>query len=193
MKVEGNKFNFIYKFLAIILFFSSVILYAFYEKNRIYKEASLSSDTDQYSLKTIPDFNVVGLPDKSAIASRQLLKSGKGMFVHVWATWCAPCESEMPLFLEFAKSFEEKNVIFLLIAVNDEELKVNRFLMKFSLPKNVVISIDEKKLVMDKLGTLKVPETFLFSSSGKLVTKFIGPQNWNEATYIDRVKYWLSL
>ena len=58
--------------------------------------------------------------------------------------------------------------------------------------KNVTFAIDKENRVMDLLGTLKVPETFLFNSAGKHINKFIGPQDWMAESYVTRLSFWLN-
>ena len=63
--------------------------------------------------------------------------------VHFWATWCAPCEAELPEFIDLAKKFEK--ITFFLIAVNDEEKKIHKFFKRFGeLPPNVRLAHDEE-------------------------------------------------
>jgi thioredoxin-like negative regulator of GroEL len=81
------------------------------------------------------------------------------------------------------------------LAVNDESLKVKNFLEKRlrDLPKNIVVAIDEDGSSLEKFGTVKVPETYLFEAgTGKTLTKFIGPQDWKLKGFIDRTQKLLS-
>jgi hypothetical protein len=99
----------------------------------------------------------------------------------------------MPAFLIFADKVKSKGIKFYLIAVGDEVANVKKFLKKFPVvPENVVIAIDLDNTIMDLFGTLKVPETFLFNSSGKHVNKFVGPQEWSQESYISRLDFLLN-
>ena len=81
----------------------------------------------------------------------------------------------------------------MLVAVNDEEVKIKKFLKRFpNIPKNVTFALDGQNKVMDLMGTLKVPETFLFSNEGKHINKFIGPQDWLSESYVTRLSFWLN-
>jgi hypothetical protein len=99
----------------------------------------------------------------------------------------------MPEFLAYAKSVQDKGIKFYLVAVNDEEVKIKKFIGRFVLPANVQIMFDKENVVMDLFGTLKVPETFLFDSTGKHINKFIGPQDWGQSSYKDRLDFWLNI
>ena len=53
----------------------------------------------------------------------------KKNFVHFWATWCAPCEKELPDLLKFALN-ENKTITFLFISVNDEAIRYRKVYQK---------------------------------------------------------------
>jgi cytochrome c biogenesis protein CcmG/thiol:disulfide interchange protein DsbE len=185
------KLNFFQKILLITALLGLTFLYGQYEKKKFY--GASSGEASAPVLKVLPDFNVVGVETQTQIKSNDFLIGSRGAFVHIWGTWCAPCEKEMPEFLAYAEKVQDKGVKFLLIAVNDEEAKINKYLSRYpNIPKNVTFAIDKENRVMDSLGTLKVPETFLFGSNGKHINKFIGPQDWMAESYQTRLDFWLN-
>ena len=185
------KINFFQKLALIFIVLGLTYAFALYEKKKLYGDSD--NRFTEPVLKELPLFNVTSIASGEHLTSKKFLEGSKGVFVHIWGTWCAPCEKEMPEFLGYAKKLEETGIKFLLVAVNDEELKIKKFLTRFPvLPKNVVFAIDKENRVMDSLGTLKVPETFLFNSSGKHINKFIGPQDWLAESYITRLNFWLN-
>ncbi len=183
--------SFISKLILIFVVLLLTYFYAQYEKKKYYSYGDNSSN--ELVLKKLPDFNSIEVVSGKKINSYELMKEGSGLFVHIWGTWCGPCEKEMPEFLKYAQSVESKGVKFLLVAVNDEEVKINKFMGRYSIPKNVIITVDSENKVMDLFGTLKVPESFLFDSTGKHINKFIGPQEWGQASYQTRLDFWLNL
>ena len=184
------KLNFFQKVLLIVALLGLTFLYGVYEK-RVYYGSHANSSAPV--LKVLPDFNVTNVSTGENIKSSDFVASSDGAFVHIWGTWCAPCEKEMPEFLTYAEKVKDRGVKFLLVAVNDEELKIKKFLTRFpNIPKNVTFVIDKENKVMDLLGTLKVPETFLFSNTGKHINKFIGPQDWLAESYVTRLSFWLN-
>ncbi|MFA6237061.1 MAG: TlpA disulfide reductase family protein [Bacteriovorax sp.] len=180
-------------FSRLVIIFATLALtylYAQYEKKKYY---SFDTPENELVLKTLPDFNSVEVSTGNQINSYAYLKGSNGLFVHIWGTWCAPCEKEMPEFLKYAESLKEKDVKFLLIAVNDEDVKIKKFMARFLIPGNVAVVRDSENKVMDLFGTLKVPETFLFNVNGKHVNKFVGPQEWLQESYKSRLDFWLNL
>lgn len=181
-------------FSKLILIFTVLLityLYAQYEKKKYY--SSSTTTESELVLKTLPDFTSIEVSTGNKISSYEFLKGSTGLFVHIWGTWCAPCEKEMPEFLKYAESMNARGVRFLLVAVNDEEMKIKKFMGKFTIPNNVAIVMDKENSVMDFFGTLKVPESFLFDSNGKHVNKFVGPQEWAQESYQTRLEFWLNI
>jgi cytochrome c biogenesis protein CcmG, thiol:disulfide interchange protein DsbE len=107
------------------------------------------------------------------------------LVVHFWGTWCAPCEAELPDLLALMKRFEGRpNVKFLLVAVNDEEVKVRKHLKSMPVPKaNVQWLIDNQNMYRNEFGTIRVPETYIFASDMTTLRKYTGPQEWNKPLF----------
>lgn len=179
------------KILIIILIVSATFLYSknrkdFYEQfNKV--EAPL--------ITRLPDIKVKNLNSGTEFSTFDMFKEGnKGLYVHFWGTWCSPCEAELPEFISFARSLEKDSVKFLLVAVNDKESDLKRFLKRFNqIPSNVVMALDKDGSSLDYFGTSKVPETFLFDGAKNFVTKFIGPQDWKSTEYYKQTKTYLKL
>ena len=185
------KLSFFSKILIIIAFVSLSYLYALYEKQKYF--SSEDSSSIALVLKELPTISVYTLDAKKIIIAKNTIGKSSGVFVHVWGTWCAPCEKEMPEFLAYAEKLRAKGIIFYLVAVNDDMNNVKKFLKRFSkIPENVMVVVDQDNRIADLFGTLKVPETFLFNSNGKHVNKFIGPQEWTQASYLSGIDYWLT-
>ena len=145
-------------------------------------------------LKTLPEFSLESVLQEGKVGTDDFFagKARLGM-VHFWATWCAPCEVELPSFIELAKKFEKKGVIFLLVAVNDQKEKIKKFFKRFkSLPKNVRLVHDEKGQISVRFGTVKLPETYLFSSDGRHINKYVGAQDWGQKSVETRLKFYLE-
>ena len=172
------------KLFTIIAILSVTFLYADYERKKVVK---LKESSGTYVLQNLPDFELSLLKD-GPTNSLEVLKNSNALMVHFWGTWCAPCEVEFPDLLTFAKKLEERNIVFVLLAVKDEKKKVKKFLKRFKeLPKNIVISVHEDTKLMTRFGTFKVPETFLFGKSGKLLRKYVGPQEWLNPVYLGQL------
>ena len=158
--------------------------YAHYQKN-LYKDLYLTKDDP--ILKELPQLELADLQNKS-FNVRSLIKKNNGGLVHFWGTWCAPCQVELPSFIKLARAYEKKGVKFLLLAVNDTQQKVKKFLSRFSnLPSNIIVALDKEGTSMEQFGTLKVPETYMFDKKGRILKKFTGPQEWSHHYFAERI------
>lgn len=186
--------SFTSKLAIIALIMASTLGYSILEKRKIDK---LTSPENHLILKELPEFSfppVKGREGSVVINKQNLFDGGyQAALIHFWGTWCAPCEAELPEFLEFVQNYKEKGVRVILLAVQDSDKKINKFLKRFGeLPSNVVVVHDEKGDSMLTFGTVKVPETYLFAKSGKNLNKYIGPQDWKHKSYKDRMEFYLS-
>ena len=60
--------------------------------------------------------------------------------------------------------------------------KIKKFLKTIpAISANIILTMDEKGISQNQMGTVKVPETYLFNKQGKHIKKFVGPQNWGLA------------
>ena len=107
------------------------------------------------------------------------------LVVHYWGTWCGPCEAELPELLSFINRFEgAPGVKFLLVAVNDDLIKIKKHLKTLTMPKaSLIWLLDNKNIHRDTFGTTRVPETYVFSSDKVTLRKYVGPQEWNKPSF----------
>jgi thiol-disulfide isomerase/thioredoxin len=145
----------------------------------------------EFKFKRIPGYE----QNQETITNENVFtgSNSEALLVHFWGTWCAPCEAELPEFISFASSLKSRGVKALLLAVNDEDKKILKFMKRFGqLPENIFLVHDKGGGSMLKFGTVKVPETYLFSKNGKNLNKFIGPQDWKHSSYKKRMDFYLS-
>lgn len=96
---------------------------------------------------------------------------GQLTLLNVWASWCAPCRQEHPVFMELAK--DER---FKLVGLNykDQPDNARRFLGDLGNPYNAV-GTDQAGRSTINWGVYGVPETFLIGSDGTILYKHVGP------------------
>lgn len=85
---------------------------------------------------------IIKLPELQEIINS---KTDKIKVINFWATWCAPCVKEMPLFEELHKTREDVEVILVSmdLDLDPDPAKVYRFIERKKLQSKVVI-LDEK-------------------------------------------------
>ena len=106
------------------------------------------------------------LPSPALLAST----SGKPVLINFFASWCAPCEAEMPFLRELS---EKHGIILIGIAWNDTLAKVTPWLRKTEAPFHFT-GIDDGTTA-GKYGVTGLPESFLLDRTGKVVGHVKGP------------------
>ena len=96
---------------------------------------------------------------------------GKPLVINFWASWCVPCQTEMPL-LEQAYRAEHGRVQFLGIDANDTSGPARAFLAQVHVTYPTVA--DNKGDVAIRYGLFGLPTTVFVSASGKVVGRSIG-------------------
>ncbi len=113
----------------------------------------------------------------------------KAILVHFWATWCGPCEAELPDLMSFIEK-QPGNATFLIVAVNDEVPKIKKYLDYLKPPTGVKIHwlLDNTQIHRQAFGTTKLPESYLFAAHGTMLRKLVGPQEWGNPQFFDMMK-----
>ena len=108
-------------------------------------------------------------------------KTDKLRLINVWATWCGPCVTEFPDFMEMHHMYRGRDFEFISISadVPDKKDKALKFLQgKFASNKNYIFNSEDKyKLIeaVDPKWQGALPYTILVEPGGKIVYANQGP------------------
>ena len=120
-----------------------------------------------------PEFSLPPI-DSSSFKLPSFSKSdliGEISIVNVWASWCVPCRAEHPSLVQLSKD-DRINVYG--INYKDKSKNAVEFLTELGNPYQAV-GVDSTGLTSIDWGVYGVPETFIVSSEGIILYKFIGP------------------
>ncbi len=120
-----------------------------------------------------PDFSLSDLlsPDRT-ISSADF--RGHDLVVNFWASWCVPCETEMPL-LESAYRAEDGRVTFLGIDTNDTRTAAVAFLAKVHVTYDA--ASDPHGHLASSYRLFGLPTTVFISPRGRVLGRHIGQMN----------------
>jgi len=134
-----------------------------------------------------PDFSLPALSG----GERGLLAPGQRLvLVNFWATWCKPCEEEMPAMQRLWQALAPEGFELLAVSVDAGRAEVEAFRERLAL--GFPILLDPGKQVAARYQTFRFPESFLVDARGVLVARYVGPRRWDAPEYRARLRRLLA-
>lgn len=97
---------------------------------------------------------------------------GKVVLLDFWATWCAPCQVEIPHFVEFQSKYQPRGLQVLGVSMDDGPEPVRAFYRKYKM--NYPVCMGDLKVAKSYGGILGLPVTFLIGRDGRIHAKYSG-------------------
>jgi len=111
---------------------------------------------------------------------------GQVVLINFWATWCKPCEDEMPAMQRLYAELQPLGFELLAVSVDKEAPEVAAFRDKMSLTFPILLDSDES--VSRLYQTAGYPESLLIDRDGVVVERYVGPREWDDAAYVERIR-----
>lgn len=121
-----------------------------------------------------PDFTL-----KSIEGQQVTLSSfrGKVVLLDFWATWCTPCRSEIPRFIEWQQKYRDQGLVVLGVSMDDSPKDAANYAREMKITYPVVMGSSD---VADSYGgVLGLPVNLLISRDGKILNKYVGATDLN--------------
>lgn len=107
---------------------------------------------------------------------------GDVLLLNIWATWCPPCETEMPSMERLYRELGPEGFSVVAISVDQESTSlVRRWVEERGLSFTVLHDRDGR--FEESFRSVGVPESFLIDRDGRLVAREIGPRVWDSPEY----------
>ena len=97
---------------------------------------------------------------------------GKVVLLNFWATWCAPCQAEMPVFDSWLRSYGPRGFAVIGISMDDDAGSARSLVDKLHI--GYPVAMGDAGLGRRYGGVLGLPMTFVIDRSGKVVAQFQG-------------------
>lgn len=125
-----------------------------------------------------PDFRAVTL-DADPVAKTIADYRGEVVLLNLWATWCGPCEWEMPSLQALHEAYAPKGLKVVAVAVDDPgfEQRVRDFVRRKQLTFEV-LSEGSGKIETDYQAR-GIPATYLIGRDGVIRKRVAGATDWN--------------
>jgi cytochrome c biogenesis protein CcmG/thiol:disulfide interchange protein DsbE len=174
MRKFANVFLFLVMLTIVVIDFSGCGSSGLFKASA--QENGKSSKKD---LQDAPDVTFKDLQGKDV---RLADLKGKVVVINFWATWCEPCQIEIPWMIGFQEKYADKGFTLLGVAMDDEgKSVVGPYVEKTQ------FDVDGKKMVMnypivigsDDLsskfgGLIGLPTTVVLGRDGKVHKRFLG-------------------
>ena len=113
--------------------------------------------------------------------NRQLKLSefkGRVVFLNFWATWCRPCEEEMPGMERLHQRFKDRGLVVLALSADAAGAAVvSPYVKKHKL--TFPVGLDPKMSVASLYGVWVIPSTFIIDKRGNRALFANGPREWD--------------
>lgn len=122
-----------------------------------------------------PDFTLVRL---NGTPLRLSDYRGKVVLLDFWASWCAPCQEEIPHFVEWQAKYGNQGLQIIGVSMDDDVKPVLKFDREFRM--NYPVALASQELASQYGGILGLPVNIVIGRDGKIVSKHLGMAELSE-------------
>jgi len=97
---------------------------------------------------------------------------GRIVLLDFWATWCAPCRTEIPHFVDLQNKYGPQGLQIIGISLDDSAKPVQKFYAEQKM--NYPVAVGDDKLAEAYGGVLGLPVAFLIDRDGRIIAKHTG-------------------
>jgi len=115
---------------------------------------------------------------------------GKAVIVDIFATWCPPCQKEVPYLINLQKKIEKDKLNLVILGVSTDTNK--RTIQSYVKSKNInypVAYYDSKE--MKNFPAPSIPVKYILNKDGVMVDKMVGGP-WTDEQLLTRVEKYLK-
>ena len=132
----------------------------------------------------------------SALDGREVSLSdyrGEVVLVNFWATWCAPCQVEMPELQKIYAELGDRGLEILSVSVDDSRSKSKVGPLVSSKGYTFPVLLDTETEVVSRYNAQRVlPYTVIFDRSGEIAHRHLGYNPGDEATIRQEIEALLA-
>jgi cytochrome c biogenesis protein CcmG, thiol:disulfide interchange protein DsbE len=100
------------------------------------------------------------------------------VILNVWATWCGPCQVEIPTLERLYKEYGDKGLKLVAVSIDDyvSEDSIRSFARTYGMTFEILH--DSTHAIERQYQVTGYPETFVIGKEGTIRKKWIGPDDW---------------
>ena len=129
-----------------------------------------------------PDFEAVNIVTGDTITLADY--RGEVVLLNLWATWCAPCEQEMPAMQRLHELLGPQGLR--IVAVSVDAIDPDQVL-EWTRQRSLTFDIlqDRTGRIERAYQTTGLPESFIIDRNGVITRKEISSREWDDQAYLD--------
>jgi cytochrome c biogenesis protein CcmG/thiol:disulfide interchange protein DsbE len=116
-----------------------------------------------------PEFTRTDVSGKQVQLSQY---QGRLILLNFWASWCAPCREEMPLFSKWQRDLGSRGLQVVGVSMDDDAGEVKKFLAAY--PVTYPIVMGDAGFAGQFGGVLGLPLSYLIDARGRVVARYQG-------------------
>ena len=199
-----RKFSTVRGILWIVVFFALLWIVPLVTSKK-HHEFQLTSDAqekfpDEFPLATrltvVRDTTGKKRASRSKVTLQDLIKDSNGpILINFWATWCPPCLEELPSIEMLHNQILTKTIqkgskvpTLITISVDDRIEDISKLESTLDFKPTFSVMYDREGELARTMGTTKFPETYLVNAQGKILYKWLGPQDWLSDDVLQQLK-----
>lgn len=98
---------------------------------------------------------------------------GRVVLLNFWATWCGPCKSEIPWFVEFERQYKDRGFAVLGVSMDEDGWDVVKpFLAGMNV--NYRVLMGDEAVAQAYGGVESLPTSFIIDRQGRIAATHIG-------------------
>ena len=125
-----------------------------------------------------PDITVY---DRDGNVVKLSAMKGKPVVINFWATWCAPCKSELPAFQQAYEAYGQ-DVCFMMVDMVQGRTETKAGAVEYVDGQGYTFPLyfDEDETAVVAYDISAVPATFVINAKGQLVESHVGAMSYDE-------------
>jgi thiol-disulfide isomerase/thioredoxin len=122
--------------------------------------------------KPVPE---LALKDISGQKQRLSALRGNIVVLNFWATWCGPCQEELPLLSKLSEAYGRDQVRFVAVSIDEKKSRaqIAAFLFQHNIKLETWTGATPETMAKEGLGDI-VPSTLILDQAGEVITRVTG-------------------
>jgi thiol-disulfide isomerase/thioredoxin len=151
-----------------IVWLSLFALAAVFPASRVFAQRKTKTSPKTAAAKPLPNLTLNTIDGQKWSLEEN---RGRVVLINFWATWCAPCRTEIPALVRLSNEYKASGLEVVGISVDSENIEqINGFIKDYKINYPILLAAPGSLLSRRKA----VPMTLLVDQTGVLAKKYVG-------------------